>query len=57
MHTRRVLLALSLLAPVTAAAQRAEGNFVERNFHFESGDSLSELRIHDFIDHSAINSV
>ena len=46
MHTRHVLLALALLLPATAAAQRTEGNFVERNFRFESGDSLAELRIH-----------
>src|SRR5919107_1808175 len=41
-----LLLTLALAAPSPAAAQRAEGDFVARNFRFASGETLPELRLH-----------
>ncbi|HEX5409749.1 MAG TPA: alpha/beta fold hydrolase [Gemmatimonadaceae bacterium] len=41
-----ILLALALLAAPRASAQRAEGDYIEHDFHFASGESLPELRIH-----------
>jgi homoserine O-acetyltransferase len=41
------LLALLLAAPATAATwPTSEGDFVLRDFHFKSGETLAELRIH-----------
>src|SRR5260370_9404344 len=46
-----LLLAVSLAVAVPAAAQTAwpnqrEGNFVLKNYVFESGETLAELRLH-----------
>jgi homoserine O-acetyltransferase len=40
------LLPLALAALSPAAAQRAEGDFVARDFHFTSGETLPALRLH-----------
>jgi homoserine O-acetyltransferase len=45
----RSLLAILLIASTAAAAEYptpTEGNFVVKNFHFNSGETLPEMRIH-----------
>jgi homoserine O-acetyltransferase len=39
-------LALGVVAASPGAAQRAEGDFIARDFRFASGETLPELRIH-----------
>jgi homoserine O-acetyltransferase len=46
MHRAITALCLILLPQTSAVAQRIEGDFVARNFRFESGETLPELRIH-----------
>ncbi|MFL5579010.1 MAG: alpha/beta fold hydrolase [Gemmatimonadaceae bacterium] len=41
-----LLLPLALAALSPAAAQRAEGDFVARNFRFATGETLPEFRLH-----------
>src|SRR5262249_27634123 len=43
----RALTATLLVALATAASTRAEeGDFIVRDFHFQSGETLPELRLH-----------
>jgi homoserine O-acetyltransferase len=43
---RSLVVALLAFLPAVATAQRAEADFVARNFRFRSGEELPELRVH-----------
>jgi len=40
------LILLACVAVSSASAQRAEGDFIARDFKFITGESLAELRVH-----------
>jgi homoserine O-acetyltransferase/O-succinyltransferase len=51
MHVRSRVILAALLASTAARAQTShwptrDGNYVIRNFHFGSGESLPELKLH-----------
>jgi homoserine O-acetyltransferase len=46
MMMRSIILAACLAAPAFSHAQRAEGDFIARDFRFVTGEALPELRVH-----------